>query len=82
MNWIDLLVLATNCMGFCLNAIKSSFKTCFMSPRLTHCHLPELSRKHGMIPDQYVMPWKEDMKNRHFALKVVGAGNHFLLRTA
>ncbi|KYO20595.1 testis-expressed protein 43 [Alligator mississippiensis] len=37
--------------------------------RLTHCHLPELSRKHGMIPDQYVMPWKEDMKNRHFALK-------------
>uniref|UniRef100_A0A8C0J8S1 Sperm microtubule inner protein 10 n=1 Tax=Chelonoidis abingdonii TaxID=106734 RepID=A0A8C0J8S1_CHEAB len=36
---------------------------------LVHCHLPKLSRKHGMIPMHYVMPWKEDMKNRKFTLK-------------
>nr|XP_025043248.1 testis-expressed protein 43-like isoform X2 [Pelodiscus sinensis]XP_025044007.1 testis-expressed protein 43 isoform X3 [Pelodiscus sinensis] len=37
--------------------------------KFVHCHLPQLSNKHGMIPAHYVMPWKEDMKNRKFTLK-------------
>ncbi|XP_077674147.1 sperm-associated microtubule inner protein 10 [Eretmochelys imbricata] len=44
------------------------FKNVF-SHRFVHCHLPKLSHKHGMIPVHYVMPWKEDMKNRKFTLK-------------
>uniref|UniRef100_A0A674KC37 Sperm microtubule inner protein 10 n=1 Tax=Terrapene triunguis TaxID=2587831 RepID=A0A674KC37_9SAUR len=40
-----------------------------ISDWLVHCHLPKLSHKHGMIPTHYVMPWKEDMKNRKFTLK-------------
>uniref|UniRef100_A0A8D0E1J8 Sperm microtubule inner protein 10 n=1 Tax=Salvator merianae TaxID=96440 RepID=A0A8D0E1J8_SALMN len=37
--------------------------------KLTHCHLPRFSYRHGMFPDLYVMPWKQDMKYRTLALK-------------
>ncbi|XP_062456204.1 sperm-associated microtubule inner protein 10 [Rhea pennata] len=36
---------------------------------LVNCHLPKFSSKHGMIPELYVMPWKQDMKNRKLILK-------------
>ncbi|XP_048359456.1 testis-expressed protein 43 [Sphaerodactylus townsendi] len=34
-----------------------------------HCHLPRFSYRHGMIPNLYVMPWKQDMKYRKIKLK-------------
>ncbi|KAM8792544.1 sperm-associated microtubule inner protein 10 [Eudromia elegans] len=41
----------------------------FLSSRLANCHLPKFSNKNGMIPERYVMPWKQDMKNRKLILK-------------
>ncbi|OCT98501.1 testis-expressed protein 43 [Xenopus laevis] len=40
--------------------------------RLAHTHVPELSRRHPLIPKHYVMPWKHDMVNRKLILKHAG----------
>uniref|UniRef100_A0A8C3T7M0 Testis expressed 43 n=1 Tax=Chelydra serpentina TaxID=8475 RepID=A0A8C3T7M0_CHESE len=54
----------------CIPGLTDGNTTILLGPKkLVHCHLPKLSRKHGMIPVHYVMPWKEDMKNRTFILK-------------
>ncbi|KAE8635490.1 hypothetical protein XENTR_v10002641 [Xenopus tropicalis] len=39
---------------------------------LAHTHVPELSRRHPLIPKLYVMPWKHDMVNRKLILKHAG----------
>ncbi|XP_039476216.1 testis-expressed protein 43-like [Oreochromis aureus] len=33
------------------------------------CHIPTFSARHPMIPKLYVMPWKQDMKNRRLLMK-------------
>ncbi|XP_068560081.1 sperm-associated microtubule inner protein 10-like [Cebidichthys violaceus] len=32
-------------------------------------HIPRFSARHPMIPKLYVMPWKQDMKNRRLLMK-------------
>lgn len=81
MNYMDLVVSVNNpTKSSVLTLPHCLFKYVF-SHRFVHCHLPKLSHKHGMIPVHYVMPWKEDMKNRKFTLKVVGPEKYFLLLT-
>ncbi|KAK1174484.1 testis-expressed protein 43-like [Acipenser oxyrinchus oxyrinchus] len=36
---------------------------------LVHAHLPVLTPRYPIIPKHYVMPWKQDMKNRTLILK-------------
>ncbi|XP_043916719.1 testis-expressed protein 43 [Protopterus annectens] len=36
---------------------------------LVHCHLPQFTPSQPVIPKRYVMPWKQDMKNRKLILK-------------
>ncbi|XP_070791793.1 sperm-associated microtubule inner protein 10 [Pituophis catenifer annectens] len=45
-------------------SIQSCFHMLFI-----HCHLPRFSCKHGMFPNLYVMPWKQDMKYRALHLQ-------------
>ncbi|XP_040897456.1 testis-expressed protein 43-like [Toxotes jaculatrix] len=35
----------------------------------TCSHIPAFSARHPMIPKLYVMPWKQDMKNRSLLMK-------------
>ncbi|KAM9330926.1 sperm-associated microtubule inner protein 10 [Gastrophryne carolinensis] len=37
--------------------------------RLVHSHVSDFSRRHPVIPDRYVMPWKQDMVNRKLILR-------------
>ncbi|XP_070600313.1 sperm-associated microtubule inner protein 10 [Erythrolamprus reginae] len=53
----------TNLRGFIY------LSTPYYIPRFIHCHLPTFSGKHGMMPERYVMPWKQDMKYRALHLQ-------------
>ncbi|XP_028269838.1 testis-expressed protein 43-like [Parambassis ranga] len=38
-------------------------------PRQSCSHIPTFSTRHPMIPKLYVMPWRQDMKNRKLLMK-------------
>uniref|UniRef100_A0A3Q4MU62 Testis expressed 43 n=1 Tax=Neolamprologus brichardi TaxID=32507 RepID=A0A3Q4MU62_NEOBR len=44
------------------------------TPRRSSCHVPTFSARHPMIPKLYVMPWKQDMKNRRLLMKAALVG--------